>query len=421
MSAIKTLPSDWTVGLLEHISIKIQDGTHFSPKLGGTEFKYITSKNVGPGRLRLESVETISREEHEKIYHRCDVRYGDLLLTKDGANTGNATINLFREEISLLSSVAFIRANPRRSIESYILQYLLSAAGRKQVEDAMAGNAITRLTLAKIKDLRIPLPPVPEQRAIAEVLTDADDFISTLERLIKKKEAIKQGMMQELLTGRTRLPGFNGSWSKTTLGNHVTYVRTVPLSRDQLDVASRLKYLHYGDIHTRTSPFLNASQEEMPRASSHLAGKTGHLRVGDLIFADASEDYAGVGKSVELVGVPTEGVIAGLHTIAARFDKSVLADGFKAYLQHIPSFRQGLLRLAAGTKVLATTRSYISSIDVSLPSTKEQQAIAGVLTDCEQEIAVLGHRLDKARAIKQGMMQQLLTGRTRLPVAETMT
>ncbi len=197
----------------------------------------------------------------------------------------------------------------------------------------------------------------------------------------------------------------------------MSYVKTVALSRAQLDAKSPLKYLHYGDIHTRSSVLLDAVAEEMPRASALLAGRAGQLRCGDLVFADASEDPAGVGKSVEIVDVPSGGVVPGLHTIAARFDKSVLADGFKAYLQFIPAFREQLLRLAAGTKVLATTRSYISSVILTLPpDVTEQKAIAEVLHDSEREIDALRIRLSKARDMKTGMMQQLLTGRTRLPV-----
>jgi type I restriction enzyme S subunit len=94
----------------------------------------------------------------------------------------------------------------------------------------------------------------------------------------------------------------------------------------------------------------------------------------------------------------------------------VFTDGFKAYLQFIPDFRKGLLRLAAGTKVLATTRAYISSITLLLPSIDEQRAIACALSDIEKEIDILGLRMEKAKDIKQSVMQQLLTGRTRLPV-----
>jgi type I restriction enzyme, S subunit len=259
------------------------------------------------------------------------------------------------------------------------------------------------------------LPPLSVQRRIADSLNDADSTIEKLERLIAKKCAIKQGIMQQLLTGRIRLPGFTDQWSEVRLGDHVNYVKTVALSRAQLDSKSPLKYLHYGDIHTRSSVLLDTASEEMPRAGASLAVQAGLLQRGDLVFADASEDPAGVGKSVEIVGVPDTGVVPGLHTIAARFDKSALADGFKAYLQFIPSFRDQLLRLAAGTKVLATTRSYISSITLTLPDVAEQKAIAETLHDSERGIEALRVRLVKAQRIKTGMMQQLLTGRTRLP------
>ncbi|WP_138443011.1 restriction endonuclease subunit S [Sinomonas susongensis] len=257
-----------------------------------------------------------------------------------------------------------------------------------------------------------------EQANIAAVILEADTQIEALEKLIAKKRDVKLGMVQELLTGSTRLPGFTGEWRDITLGDHVTYLRTVALSRDQLDQESPLRYLHYGDIHTRSSVRLDAASESMPRAASHLASRAGRLAVGDLVFADASEDPDGVGKSVEVTDVPPEGAVPGLHTIAARFDKSVLADGFKGYIQFIPAFRAALLRLAAGTKVLATTRSYISGIALTLPGADEQRAIAEVLQDVDAEIVAWDRRLEWARAVKVGMMQELLTGRTRLPSKE---
>ena len=226
---------------------------------------------------------------------------------------------------------------------------------------------------------------MPEQRRIADALDDADGLIAILEQLIAKKNAIKQGMLQELLTGHARLPGFTGEWAEVRLGNHVSYVKNVALSRAQLDTSSPLRYLHYGDIHTTDAIVLDAARETMPRASSGLAGGAGQLRVGDLVFADASEDADGVGKCVEIIGVPVGGVIPGLPTITARFDKRVLADGFKAYLRFIPEFRAQLLKLAAGTKVLATTKTSISSVVLRLPAVDEQRAIATVLHDADSE------------------------------------
>lgn len=302
-------------------------------------------------------------------------------------------------------------------LDPWFLYYVLQAR-KREFERVGFGNTIKTIGLDYFKHLALPIPSVAEQRRVAAAMCDADGLISALERAIAKKQTIKQGMMQQLLTGRTRLPGFDESWTDVRLGNHVSYVKTVALSRAQLDGTSPLRYLHYGDIHTRTNATLNAAVEVMPRAPVALAGRAGRLQPGDLVFADASEDPAGVGKSVEIVDVPVEGVVPGLHTIAARFDKSVLADGFKAHVQFIPTFRQALLRLVAGTKVLATTRSFISGITISLPPVDEQRTIAGVLADVESELAALHARLDKARDIKTGMMQQLLTGRVRLPVGD---
>jgi type I restriction enzyme S subunit len=107
-------------------------------------------------------------------------------------------------------------------------------------------------------------------------------------------------------------------------------------------------------------------------------------------------------------------LVSGQHTIAIRFDKAVLADGFKAYLQFLPAFTAHLRRLAAGTKVYATNRSHIASAEIKLPSIDEQIEIASILQGMDSELAVLETRLAKTRELKQGMMQELLTGKTRL-------
>lgn len=338
---------------------------------------------------------------------------GTLLLAMYGQGKTRGKVAILQIPASMNQACAAIEAG-RGVDETYLLHYL--TASYSNIRGMSNAGSQDNLSGDIVKSIPVAVPPLAEQRAIAQALTDVDQLIVALERLIAKKRDVKQGMTQELLTGRTRLPGFTGDWREITLGEHVTYVRTVALSRDELDRESPLRYLHYGDIHTRSSVFLDAATESMPRAASHLASRAGRLIPGDLVFADASEDQDGVGKSVEISDVPPEGAVPGLHTIAARFDKSVLADGFKAYIQFIPAFRAALLRLAAGTKVLATTRGYISSIALTLPGTEEQQAIADALQDGDAEIEALERRLEAARAMKVGMMQELLTGRTRLPV-----
>ncbi len=177
-----------------------------------------------------------------------------------------------------------------------------------------------------------------------------------------------------------------------------------------------MRYLHYGDVHASKGVFL--SPNALPCLPLKKAASLDRLRDGDLIFADASEDMIGVSKSVEVRGLENIDLVSGLHTIAARFDKAVLADGFKGYLQYCPLFAAHLRRLAAGTKVFATNRTHIASVAMPLPIPGEQTAIASILSDMDAEIALLEQRRDKTRALKQAMMQELLTGRTRLVTSE---
>jgi type I restriction enzyme S subunit len=348
------------------------------------------------------------------------LREGDIVIAMDGALVGRSYARIRKPDLPayLVQRVARLRGTS--VAQGLLYQWIRSDRFVQHVDSVKTHTAIPHISPQDIRGFTISIPSdFQEQKRIGDALADADDLVAALERTIAKKQAIKQGMMPQLLTGKTRLPGFTAPWRDTPLGDYVSFVKTVALSRAQLDGKSPVRYLHYGDIHTRTDVRLDAAHEPMPRASSGLLRNAGRLKVGDVVFADASEDAEGVGKSVEITAVPEAGVVPGLHTIAARFDKTVLADGFKAYLQFIPSFRQALLRLAAGTKVLSTTRSFISSITLTLPNVDEQRAIANALGDAEAEIQRLQVRLAKARDVKLGMMQELLSGRTRLPVEES--
>ncbi|MDP2417461.1 MAG: restriction endonuclease subunit S [Hydrogenophaga sp.] len=276
------------------------------------------------------------------------------------------------------------------------------------------GASRYKLTKASLLKLPCALPPLEEQRAIATALSDVDALIAGLERLIAKKRDIKQAAMQQLLTGQTRLPGFSGEWECRRLGDFVQFLKNGVNSRAELAQDGDVKYLHYGDIHGASGVFLDVAQTAMPCLPQAKAYALDRLRDGDLVFADASEDMDGIGKAVELRVAAGSEVVSGLHTIAARFDKQILADGFKAYLQFMPQFSRHLKRLAAGTKVFATHRGHVASAELNLPGVEEQTAIANVLFTMDIELSALEARLSKTRAIKQGMMQELLTGRTRL-------
>lgn len=340
---------------------------------------------------------------------------GSVVFAKRGAAIALNRIRILGEAAFMDTNVMALTPRAGVGLEPEFLFYSLQHRGLADIADT---TSIPQINNKHINPLRLGLPRPAEQRRIVDVLSSADDHVSTLDTLIAKKVDIKHGLTHDLLTGRMRLAGFTGRWSTHRLGDHVTYLKSVPLSRADMDRSSAVRCLHYGDIHTSRSSHLDAASVPLPRAAATKVLTAGRLAPGDVVFADASEDPAGVGKSVEITAVPAAGLVAGLHTIAARFDKSVLADGFKGYLQFHPGLRKALLRLAAGTKVLATNRGAVASVELALPPVTEQVAIAAVLHEADAELEALRARRAKARDVKQGLMQELLTGRARLPGAE---
>jgi len=297
----------------------------------------------------------------------------------------------------------------------------------------ITGGAQPNFGPAHLNLIKIPAPTcAKEQTAIANALSDVDALISELEKLIAKKQAIKTATMQQLLTGRIRLPQFalraDGTpkgtkpselgeipedWEVKTYGEVFTFLSTSTNSRADLSEDGDFGYVHYGDIHTEWNNKLDLNKERLPRISKNIVSSA-FVMDGDLIMADASEDYEGIGKTVEVFNVGDKQLVAGLHTFLLRDKEKVLADGFRGYLHSIPAVKSSFDRLATGMKVYGISKNNLSSVGIPVPSLEEQATIATTLSDMDAEIQALEQRLGKTRQIKQGMMQELLTGKTRL-------
>ncbi len=276
------------------------------------------------------------------------------------------------------------------------------------------GSSQQNLTKDDILNFVVLVPPLHEQQAIATALSDIDVLIASLDQLIAKKRDIKQATMQQLLTGKTRLPGFSGEWKVRKFGEVFQFLNTANNSRSDLSVNGGIKYIHYGDIHTKWRSFLDCSSDELPLIQRDKVRNMPFLEDGDLVMADASEDYEGIGISVEVKNATGKKVVAGLHTFLLRGNKEVLADGFKGFLQYLPAVKDALKKAATGISVYGISKNNVRNISICLPDISEQQAIATILSDMDAEIAALEQRRDKTRSLKQGMMQELLTGKTRL-------
>lgn len=433
------VPFEWDVKTGKELFIKIQDGTHFSPKITGGDYLYLTSKNIKYGYMDLNNVEYIDQVQHEKIFKRCDVRKNDILLTKDGANTGNAALNRLSEPFSLLSSVALLRLNEEYNCPEFFLQQILTSGFQDKIQGDMSGNAITRLTLEKINNLKFIVPKKPEQTAIANALSDVDALLTELEKLIAKKQAIKTATMQQLLTGKTRLPQF------AFYSNESTEVATdtegavkgknqgVPKGKSKGTKPSEL-----GDIPEDWDVVCLGDIAEVRMCKRVLASQT--KKAGDIPFykigtfggkpdsfisKDLYEDFK------RKYSFPETGDI--LISAAGTLGKTVIFDGHPSYFQDsnivwldIDKARicnEFLFHYYCVIKWASTEGSTISRLYngiikaslVTIPPKEEQTAIATILSDMDNEIQTLEQRLAKTRQIKQGMMQELLTGRTRLP------
>lgn len=205
-SELGRIPVDWEVREMKEVCDKIQDGTHFSPKTSSIgDFLYITSKNIRMGELDLKNVEYLTKEAHEEIYRRCSVIFGDVLLTKDGANTGNISLNTIKEPISLLSSVAFLRGKKNIMRNDFLFQVLSSEKAQKALRDQMSGNAITRITLQKINATQVIVPKVEEQNRIVSFLQSYDNIWFKEKENLSKYGLLKTALMQDLLSGKVRV------------------------------------------------------------------------------------------------------------------------------------------------------------------------------------------------------------------------
>lgn len=185
----------WHSDTLKNLCEKITDGTHHSPPNAETgDYMYITAKNIKETGIELDNVTYVTTAVHKEIYSRCDVQKGDVLYIKDGATTGIATVNTLDEPFSLLSSVAVLRPHKDLLLSSYLKHLLNSAEQRSKMIRNMSGNAITRLTLSKIKATSIKVCSLPEQQEIVRIL----------DRLLAREQRARQAA-EETLTAIDRM------------------------------------------------------------------------------------------------------------------------------------------------------------------------------------------------------------------------
>ena len=339
------------------------------------------------------------------------LRDGDLIVadaSEDESGVGKSVevFNLGEVEAVAGLHTLLLRSKDLRVTNGFRGYILEAAPAKQQLRRLATGLKVFGISKRALRTVHILLPPPTEQRAITEALSDVDGLLGALEVLIAKKQAIKQAIMQQLLTGKTRLPGSTGEWETKRLGDIGTFAKGRGVKREDISTEG-LPCVLYGELYTK---YHNCILNISSRISLDVAQRALPINAGDLLFAGSGETAEDIGSCASYLG--NEKAYAGGDIIVLR-----TTGQDPTYLGHLlnhPAVQVQKARMGQGNAVVHISTRNLAQVHVNLPQLEEQSAISAVLSDIDSEIAALEQRRDKTRKIKLGMMQDLLTGRVRM-------
>ena len=395
------VPKGWKVVSGDEISIKITKGQ--SPRWQGFEYQdsgtlFVTSENVRDGSLDISNPKFLPLTFNEKLKGSQLVK-GDILINIVGASIGRSCLfDIDVAAANINQAVCLLRVNQGVALNIYIHQYLQSSISINRLLGTQTESARPNLSLGDIRDFEFLLPPLPEQRKIAQILSTWDKVIATTERLLANKQQQKKALMQRLLTGKQRFAGFEGEWQDLTL----TEVAQITMGSSPLSTA----YNETGD----GLPLIQGNADIKDRLSApriHTSQITKEC-IADDVLLSVRAPVGTVAKSRH-------------HACIGRGIAAIRAKGLlsQEYLyQLLLDFEPKWERLSQGSTFESVNSDDIKSMPVRLPCIKEQQKIASVLLATDTEITTIQSQLDNLKLQKKALMQQLLTGKRRVKVDE---
>lgn len=328
---------------------------------------------------------------------------GDIVIGRRGEMGRCAVVQ--PDQSGWLCGTGSMIVRPKASLEARFAQRLLSSSPVIAVIEATSvGTTMINLNQSTLSNLKVPIPPAYiEQQAIAEVLNDVDVLIESLEKLLTKKRLINQGSMQELLTGERRLPGFSGEWEATRLfevaemGSGGT-----PLSSVAAYYDGDIPWVSISDM-TKGGKLIRSTERNLSALGlAHSAARM--FPAGTVLYAM----YASLGEcSVAGVSVCTSQAILGIRVKADKLDSEFL-------YHYLVSLKAVVKELGQQGTQSNLNKGMVQNFILKLPSLVEQKAIVSILSEMDDELNVINAKLQKSRNLKQGLMQELLTGRIRL-------
>ncbi len=369
-------------------------------------FPFINAGHLKNGEIDFSNMDYISEDKYRRL-SGAKIRKNDILLCLRGSLGKYAVSNI--DEGAPASSIAVIRPNERVINSKFLTCVISSFIFQKQIDLANNGSSQPNLSASSVSDFLIPTPSLDEQEQIAEALSDVDRMISSLEKLIAKKKAVKQGAMQELLTGKKRLPRFTGEWRNCVIGAMGDFYSGLSgKSKKDFDCGDAqfitfLNVLLNVKIDTSILASVNVKENESQNA----------VQKGDLFFNSSSETPEEVGMCAVL-DEELENTYLNSFCFGFRLNDDAHNPLFLSYYLNSSIGRKIMSVLAQGATRYNLSKNNFAETIIKLPAKEEQTAIASILSDMDNEMEALEQKLAKTRHIKQGMMQQLLTGKIRL-------
>jgi len=388
---VGVIPEEWEVGPLGQFW-NLTDCKHVTAKFINNGFPLASIKEVQSRFVDLSGAKQTTEQYYSLLIEGGRKPHvGDLILSRNATVGEVAQVADWHPPFAMGQDVCLLRKKSLDHSSDYLQSVFQSPIIALQLENLMVGSTFKRVNVEQVRNFVIPFPSPSEQRAIATALSDVDGLIASLDQLIAKKRDMKQAAMQELLTGKRRLPGFSGEWEMKRLGeiagivmgqspsssNYNTKGLGLPLIQGNADIANRMT---------------------ITRIFTTEITKRG--KCGDILMS--------VRAPVGEISLATFDVCLGRGVCAIRFPND--------YMYHyLVSQEPSWARLSKGSTFDSVNSADVKALEVNLPSdTAEQTAIATILSDMDTEIAALEQKRDKTRLLKQGMMQELLTGRIRL-------
>lgn len=391
---VGVIPEDWDVQYLHNIV------DYMNGKAHERNISHLGKYSVVNSRF-ISTDGTVRKYSNHSL---CPTITGDVLMVMSDIPNGKAIAKCYWIDADDIYTVnqRICRLRPR-NVNGKLLFYKLNRNPQYLAFDD--GVKQTNLRKSDVLGCTLALPKLhDEQQAIATALSDVDQLIASLDQLIAKKRDLKQAAMQQLLTGKTRLQGFSGEWETKRLGNVAKFYKGKGLPKSAISASGTFGCIHYGELFTTYGAVIG---EINSRTNSN-----------DAMFLSASNDVLMPTSDVTPNGlakascINQDGVILGGDILIIRSDKEVVKGEFLSYLIRYED--KQVLQLVTGSTVYHLYASDMSKFILMLPTLNEQSAIVEALLDMDAELCELEQRRNKTIALKQGMMQELLTGRTRL-------